>query len=132
MGMLLDDFVAGQVFSSPTMALESEVVASFPDELGTGSTVASAMAVASLTMRLIVESGFRPEGGIMGAGIEELEWPHAARIGDRLRLESEVLEVRRSQKRPEKGLLRVRNRTLDESGRVVQSMISTVVVPTGR
>jgi acyl dehydratase len=45
-------------------------------------------------MRL-VEGELKPAGGLVGAGIDELRWPRPVRPGDELRVESEVLEVRR-------------------------------------
>ena len=125
MGLFLEDFSLGQRFGSPALLFDAAVGGGFEFEFGAGLGV---MAVASLTMRLLVESAFAPEGGILGAGVEALEWPEVAVAGDVLRIESEVLEVRRSQRRPERGLLRVRTTTLAEDGRVVQAMVSTVVV----
>lgn len=122
--LFLEDLAPGQRFGSPTRELaigpgyESNAV------FAPGSQVH----VASLTMRLIVESDFRPTGGILGAGIEGLHWPTPARLGDRLRVESEILEVRRSKSRPDRGLARVRNTTLNAAGEPVQVMTSTVVV----
>lgn len=127
MALFLEDFVVGQRFVSPVRALEG--LAEFGTDLGAQDGAASPMAVASATMRLLVESEFAPSGGIMGAGIEALHWPAATRVGARLRVVSEVLEVRASKSRPEKGLVRLRTETLDEGGSVVQSMLSTVVAP---
>ena len=42
-------------------------------------------------MRLLVESDFKPVGGIIGAGFDEFRWPLPVRPGDELHVESEVL-----------------------------------------
>ena len=46
-------------------------------------------------MRLLVESDFKPVGGIIGAGFDEFRWPLPVRPGDELHVESEVLYGRR-------------------------------------
>src|SRR3546814_16178414 len=65
-------------------------------------------------MRLLVASDFKPAGGIIGAGFEELRWPLPVRPGDELRVECEVLEVRPSKSRPAPGLVKVRTSTLNQ------------------
>jgi acyl dehydratase len=54
-------------------------------------------------MRLVVDSGFRPTGGIIGTRAEELKWPRPVRPGDELHVETEVLEMRPSSSRPGRG-----------------------------
>ena len=64
---------------------------------------ASGWHTAAMTMRLLVESELKPAGGIVGAGFDEFRWPRPVRPGDELRVESEVLEVRPSKSRPDRG-----------------------------
>ncbi len=80
-------------------------------------------------MQLLVESELKPAGGIVGAGFDELRWPRPVRPGDELRVESEVLEVRSSQSRPEQGLMKVRTTTLNQNGEAVQVAIEYLLVP---
>jgi len=49
--------------------------------------------------------------------------------GDELRIESEVLEVRASNSRPDWGLLKMRTRTLKQNGEVVQELVANAIVP---
>ena len=79
-------------------------------------------------MRLLVGSEFRPAGGIVGAGFDELSWPHPVRPGDELHLESEVLEVRTSKSRPDLGSIKVRTTTLNQNGEAVQIFIANLLV----
>ena len=79
-------------------------------------------------MRLLVEGGLPLAGGIIGAGVEEVRWPRPVRPGDRLRVESEVLEVRPSRSRPEQGLAKIRTTTLNQNDEPVQIMTSNLVV----
>lgn len=82
----------------------------------------------SITMRLLVEGGLPLAGGIIGAGAEDIRWPRPVRPGDRLQIESEVLEVRPSRSRPEQGIAKVRTTTLNQNGEPVQVMTANLVV----
>jgi acyl dehydratase len=90
---------------------------------------ASGWHTAALTMRLLVESDFKPVDGIIGAGFEEFRWPLSVRPGDELHVESEVLEVRPSTSRPHQGLVKVRTTTKNQKGEVVQVSVGNLVVP---
>lgn len=103
------------------------------DEALAGATffrglAASGWHTAAVTMKLLVEGGLPLAGGIIGAGVEEVRWPRPVRPGDRLRVETEVLEVRPSRSRPEQGLAKVRTTTLNQHGEPVQVMTSALVV----
>ncbi|ODV44421.1 dehydratase [Cupriavidus sp. UYMMa02A] len=89
---------------------------------------ASGWHTAALTMRLLVDGEFRPAGGIIGAGFDELRWPKPVRPGDALHLESEILEVRTSKSRPEQGIVKVKTTTFNQDGEPVQVSIGNLVV----
>jgi acyl dehydratase len=142
--MYLEDFSPGQKFGSPTLRIDAERIKSFAAEFDPQpfhlseetATVtffrglaASGWHTAALTMRLFVDSEFKPAGGILGAGIEELRWPRPVRPGDELRVESEVLEVRASKSRPEQGIVKVKTTTLNQNGEAVQVFTGNLVVP---
>lgn len=88
---------------------------------------ASGWHTAAVTMRLLVDSGFQPAGGILGAGFDEFRWPRPVRPGDELRVEGEVLEVRPSKSRPQHGLVKVRTNTLNQRGEIVQTSVGNLV-----
>lgn len=140
----LEDFAAGQVFRSGTLAVTEEAIIAYAREFdpqpfhlddaaarGTmfGGLAASGWHTASMTMKLLVGSEFRPAGGIIGGGMEELRWPRPVRPGDVLRVEVEVLEVRPSRSRPQQGMLRARCTTLNQDGEAVQVIVPNLVVP---
>lgn len=89
---------------------------------------ASGWHTAAVTMRLLADGGLPLAGGIIGASVDEVRWPRPVRPGDRLRVESEVLEVRPSESRPEQGIARVRTTTLNQKDEPVQIMTSNLVV----
>ena len=94
-----------------------------------GRLVASGWHTAALTMSLIAGSEHRAAGGTIGLGFDSLRWPIPVLPGDELRIESEVLETRPSQSRPDRGLTKIRTRTLNQNGEVVQEVISNAMVP---
>ena len=79
-------------------------------------------------MRLLVDSGFRPAGGIIGSRAEELKWPRPVRPGDELHAEAEVLEVRASNSRPGQGFIKCRTTTLNQNGEPVQVLVMNLLV----
>ena len=139
----LDDLTVGQKFGSGRRTLELDAIRSFAaefdpqpfhlDEAAAQETLfrglaASGWHTAAVTMRLLVDSEFRPAGGVVGAGLEELRWPRPARPGDELRLEIEVLEVRPSKSRPEQGIVKLRVTTLNQDDEALQVYVANLVV----
>jgi len=94
-----------------------------------GGLAASGWHTASLTMQLLAQHGIALAGGIIGVGIEELKWQQPVRPGDRLHIESEVLEVRPSKSRPEQGLAKVRTTTFNQNNEPVQVFTGNLIVP---
>ena len=90
---------------------------------------ASGWHTAAVTMRLLVDSELKPAGGIIGIGFDEFRWPRPVRPGDELRVESEVLEVRPSNSRPDQGLVKVRTTTLNQNDEPVQIQVANLLVP---
>ncbi|CAN0621688.1 Dehydratase [Burkholderia multivorans] len=142
----LDDLVPGQKFGGSTrIRIEGDRIKAFASEFDPQSfhlnedaastsifrgLAASGWHTAAVTMRLLVDSEFKPAGGMVGAGVDELRWPRPVRPGDELRVESEVLDVRPSQSRPQQGLVKLRTTTLNQSDEIVQVHVATLVVPT--
>ena len=140
----LEDLAPGQKYGSGRIRVDAERIKRFAAEFDPqpfhldeeaarrsifGGLAASGWHPAALTMRLLVESEFRPAGGIVGAGFDEFRWPLPVRPGDELRLEIEVLEVRPSKSRPTQGVVKVRVTTLNQNGEDVQVNVGNLVVP---
>jgi acyl dehydratase len=81
-----------------------------------GSLSASGWHTAAMTMAMTVAEQGKDDGGSLGAvGIDALRWLKPVRPGDVLRVKSEVIEVRASEKRPEMGSVRSRVTVLDQT-----------------
>jgi acyl dehydratase len=141
--LYLEDLRVGQRFVSGTHRVDEEQIRAFagqfdpqPFHLDAGAAqetlfgglVASGWHTAAITMRLLVGGGLPVAGGIVGAG-GEIAWPLPVRPGAVLHVESEILEVRPSRSRPDRGVATVRSETRNQSGEVVQVLVAKLVVP---
>ena len=90
--------------------------------------VASGWHTAAMTMRLFVQTLNFAEGAI-GLGVDELRWPNVVRPGDVLTVETEIVDLRLSRSRPRFGIIRLRNVTTNQRGEIVQTMLTSVMVP---
>lgn len=94
-----------------------------------GRLSASGWHTCAMTMRMMVdqmhEKGIASMGG---AGVDELRWSAPVYPGDVLRVESELLEKRRSRSRPEMGLIRRRNTVFNQENRAVMSFLVTGMI----
>ena len=134
----------GQVFGSGTLTVDADMIRRFAaefdpqpfhlDDAAAQGTLfrglaASGWHTAALTMRLLVDGGLPIAGGVIGAGMDELRWPTPVRPGDVLHLHSEVVEIRPSQSRPDRGMAKVRITTLNACDEAVQVAVANLVVP---
>jgi acyl dehydratase len=139
-----EDLAVGQTFGTGTFVVEPDMIKRFAAEFDPqpfhldqdaaraslfGGLVASGWHTAALTMRLLVAGELRIVGGLIGLGAEELRWPRPVHPGDVLRVKSEVLELRPSKSHPGRGLVRVRNTTLNQDSEPVMVMVVTMIVP---
>jgi acyl dehydratase len=139
-----EDLAVGQSFKTRSVTVEPAMVKAFAAEFDPqpfhldedaakesvfGGLVASGWHTAALSMRLLVGGELQLAGGLIGMGADELQWPRPVYPGDVLRLESEVLEMRPSRSRPDRGIVKVRNTTLNQDGEPVMVLVVNMVVP---
>ena len=93
-----------------------------------GQLVASGWHTAAVSMRLMVQGEMGLDGGVIGQGVEGLRWPRPVRPGDRLQVVSEIAELKPAPGRPDRGLIRLRCRTQNQDGKIVQDMTATLLV----
>jgi acyl dehydratase len=141
--LYLDDLAVGDKFVTGEVTLTLEGCKAFAAEFDPqpfhldeaaarqsvfGRLAASGWYTASLSMRLLVTGEMQIAGGLVGLG-GEMKWPRPTFPGDTLRVESEVLEVRVSESKPDRGIVTVRNQTLNQDGERVQIAVVKMLVP---
>jgi acyl dehydratase len=140
--LYLEDFTVGRRFISTTHQIDADQIKAFASQFDPQpfhleeaaaqasffqGLAASGWHTASITMSLLVKSGMPIAGGLIGAG-GEIQWPRPTRPGDVLQVESEVLEVKPSRSRPERGMITVRSETKNQNGEAVQILTSRMLV----
>jgi acyl dehydratase/uncharacterized protein (DUF302 family) len=141
--LYLDDLRVGQRFVSGTHRIDEQQIKAFASQFDPqpfhldaeaakrslfAGLVASGWHTAAITMRLMVDGGLPIAGGLVGAG-GECTWPNPTRPGAILQVESEILELRPSRSRPDRGMATVRSETRNQLGEIVQVLIAKLVVP---
>ncbi|RZI70077.1 MAG: MaoC family dehydratase [Variovorax sp.] len=140
--LYLEDLTVGDRFQSEGHELDAEQIKAFAvlfdpqpfhtDEEAAKSTffgglAASGWHTASITMRLLVQSGIPLANGIIGSG-GQINWPQPTRPGDVLRVESEVMEITPSRSKPDRGMVQMRCETRNQRGEVLQHFLPKLVV----
>ncbi|PWB80560.1 MAG: dehydratase [Methylocystaceae bacterium] len=138
--LYLEDLFIGQRFRAGPVEVTAEAIKAFAAQFDPqpfhldenaardslfGELVASGWHTAALTMRMLTESA--PfAGGVIGTG-GRLEWPRPVRSGDRLAVESEILEIVPSRSRPDRGAVKIRTITSNQRGEAVQILTARVI-----
>ena len=140
--LYLEDLQTGQRFASRSIGISAEQIIAFatqfdpqPFHLDAQAAmasifqglVASGWHTAALTMRLLVDGGLPIAGGAIGTG-GEISWPRPTRPGDVLSVESEILEIRPSRSKPDRGMVTAKCETRNQHGEIVQSMTCKLLV----
>ncbi len=138
-----DDLRVGQRFVSGTHLIDVEQIIAFARQFDPQpfhmdpvaakdsffqGLVASGWHTAAVSMRLLVESGLEIAGGLIGAGVE-INWPQPTQPDSILHVEIEILELRPSKSRADRGLATIRGETRNQLGEVVQVMTAKLIVP---
>lgn len=139
--LYLEDFQVDQRFSTHTQEIDEKKMIDFarqfdPQIFHTDpeaardsffqGLAASGWYTAAVTMRLIVDS-VPIAGGVIGAG-GEVNWPRPTRAGDILRVEGEIAAVKPSKSHPDRGIVTIHAKTLNQKDEIVQDMTSKLVV----
>jgi acyl dehydratase len=138
----LDDLSVGQKFETGTYLMEEARIKSFAAEFDPqpfhldeaaakesvfGGLAASGWHTAAATMRMIVDGKFKLAGGSVGLG-GEIAWPRPTRVGDTLRVHTEIVEIVPSRSKPNQGIVKIRNTTVNQHGEEVQVFTAKLMV----
>jgi acyl dehydratase len=89
-----------------------------------GGLIASGWHTGAMWMRLYVDSLLGGDAGMGSPGIEELRWLAPVRPGDTLSGRLTVLDATPSERRPDRGTVRIRGEMVNQHGVTVMSMVS--------
>jgi acyl dehydratase len=141
--LYFEDIAVGALFAGGARRVTAEEIKSFAgeydpqpfhtDEVAAKNTffeglAASGWHTAAITMRLLADFGPPIAGGLIG-GAAEISWPQPTRPGDVLHVESEIIDMKPSRSRPERGMVIMRSETKNQRGEVVQILTAKLVVP---
>jgi acyl dehydratase len=142
MRLYLQDLPVGLRLSNGTHTLDAEQIKAFARQFDPqpfhldgvlaeqsifGGLAASGWHTAAITMRLIATMEPNIAGGVLGAGAQ-LDWPTATRPGDVLRIECEVLEARPLRSKPDRGMILMHIKTLNQRDEVRQDLKAKLIV----
>ncbi len=141
--LYLEDFEPGQTFESGAASVSADDIIRFASEFDPqpfhtdpeaaratffGGLAASGWHTAALAMSLSIDA-VTIAGGLIGAGVEAIEWMAPVRPGDHLKLVIEVVKVVPSKSRPDRGIVHCFHKVLNQSGNVVMTFQPKLVVP---
>lgn len=134
----LDDLSPGQRFTTPGLTLSEAEIIDFawrydpqPFHLDVnaaaespyGGLIASGFQSLAICFRLFIQTGMLHGASLGSPGIDELRWLAPVRPGDTLHSEIEVLEVRPSRSKPDRGIVRFKYQAVNQRREIVLSFI---------
>lgn len=90
-----------------------------------GGLIASGWQTAGLVMRVLVDNYLSAEASLGAPAIDELRWPIPVRPGDTLAVRATVVEARKSQSKPDRGIVRTLVEAVNQDGKLAMSCIPT-------
>jgi len=90
-----------------------------------GGLIASGWHTCGIAMRLVAQKALEGSESFASPGLDYVKWPNPVRPGDSLRLEADVIEARRSEKRPTLGILRWQWRLINQREQTVLDLTAT-------
>lgn len=136
-----EDFKVGDRFMSGGMTITEAAIIDFarqwdPQPFHTdpafaatwtfGGLIASGLHTMGATLRLWLDLGIFRACSLGSPGIGEVQFPRPVRPGDTLRVVSDIVELRLSTSKPDRGIARLRQVTINQRGEQVMEQETTV------
>jgi acyl dehydratase len=80
----------------------------------------------AVTLKLWLEMGVFRAASLGSPGIGEVQFPRPVRPGDTLRVVTDIVELRLSASKPDRGIARIRQVTINQRGEQVMEQETTV------
>ena len=138
-----DDFQVGETFLSQGVTLSESQILDFallydpqPFHIDLeaaakgpfGGLIASGFQTLALTFRMFYQERVFSACGMGSPGFDELRWLKPVRPGDTIHAEAEVLETRPSSSKPDRGVVRLAYRTVNQHGETVMSFTAIQIM----
>ncbi len=138
-GRYFEDFAPGDRFESPGKTLTEAEIIDFafrydpqPFHLDAeaakrslyGGLIASGFHTMAVGFRMLWQTGVFSACNLGSPGFDELRWHVPVRPGDTLRTTAEVVEVRPSTSKPDRGICRVKYTILNQNDEAVMTMLA--------
>jgi acyl dehydratase len=147
--LYLEDHVPGSVYQFGSIPVEEKDIVDFAERYDPqvfhvdpeaakrtsfGGLVASGWHTVALAMRLLVDHRLSRMANLGSPGVDDLRWLKPVRPGDILSVRLTILEARRSQSKPDRGIVRGLIEVLNYSGEVVATWkgVNIVLCRNGR
>jgi acyl dehydratase len=141
--IFLDDLEPGQSYELGTRTVSREEIVAFARDYDPqpfhmdedaarasiyGGLIASGWHTVCLFMRLFADGFLHRAAGMGSPGVDELRWLKPVRPADRLNGRLEILDIRPSRSRPDRGVARIRCILVNQDGEEALSMIANVLM----
>ena len=93
-----------------------------------GGLIASGWQVVSICFRLLVQAGLLGSASLGSPGVDEVRWLLPVRPGDTVYPEAEVLDMRVSRSKPDRGLVTIAYRAVNQRGETILTMHAVQIV----
>ncbi|HXE30145.1 MAG TPA: MaoC family dehydratase [Stellaceae bacterium] len=134
MTRFLDEFAVGDKFMTAEIKITEAMILAFARDYDPqpfhidpvaakesiyGGLIASGFQTLALGFRLVLDTGVFAASSMGSPGFDELRWLKPVHAGDRLHVEAEVIGIAPSRSKPDRGIIRIAYRYLDQSGEPV-------------
>ena len=132
-----EDYIPGAIYEYGSITVVQEDIVAFaknfdPQDFHTdpdaakqtifGGLIASGWHTAGMMMRLYADHYLSKVASLSSPGVDELRWKQPVRPGDELSIRVTVTEARRSNSKPDRGIVRSFIEVLNQKDEVVMSM----------
>ena len=132
-----DDFAVGQTFSTAGLTVSEAAILDFalvydpqPMHLDApaatagpfGGLIASGFQTLSLSFSLFFRLGIVSESNLGSPGLDELRWKRPLRPGDTIRVVADVVAIKPSTSKPDRGVVTMRHDTFNQNDELILSV----------
>jgi acyl dehydratase len=129
-----DDFAVGDKFATGEVTVSEDMIVDFAQSYDPqpfhidaaaakasiyGGLIASGFQTLALGFRLVWDTGVLAGSSMGSPGFDELRWLRPVRVGDCLHVECEVIGIAPSRSKPDRGIVRIAYRYLNQDGDAV-------------